>query len=138
MMDLWFSLRHLFSSTHLDRLIPSNTLYIRYSNCIFMSNISAKMYSHSIHRLCLTLRTNSVLRSDSYYQSSLSNSLYRHKPCGMNLRRQNPISPLLYKDILGVLSLILILVVFSSDLPGDPDNYTAANPLNTAPHIKPE
>nr|Q5VJ65.1 RecName: Full=Cytochrome b; AltName: Full=Complex III subunit 3; AltName: Full=Complex III subunit III; AltName: Full=Cytochrome b-c1 complex subunit 3; AltName: Full=Ubiquinol-cytochrome-c reductase complex cytochrome b subunit [Eulemur coronatus]AAS00129.1 cytochrome b [Eulemur coronatus] len=45
------------------------------------------------------------------------------------------------KDLLGLLLLILltlILVLFSPDLLGDPDNYTPANPLNTPPHIKPE
>nr|YP_010758161.1 cytochrome b [Elephantulus fuscipes]WEW63471.1 cytochrome b [Elephantulus fuscipes]WEW63497.1 cytochrome b [Elephantulus fuscipes] len=45
------------------------------------------------------------------------------------------------KDLLGVfaiLILLLLLVLFSPDLLGDPDNYTPANPLNTPPHIKPE
>nr|Q04910.1 RecName: Full=Cytochrome b; AltName: Full=Complex III subunit 3; AltName: Full=Complex III subunit III; AltName: Full=Cytochrome b-c1 complex subunit 3; AltName: Full=Ubiquinol-cytochrome-c reductase complex cytochrome b subunit [Hystrix africaeaustralis] len=45
------------------------------------------------------------------------------------------------KDILGLLLMLtalLILVLFSPDLLGDPDNYTPANPLNTPPHIKPE
>nr|AAW66913.1 cytochrome b [Lepus yarkandensis] len=45
------------------------------------------------------------------------------------------------KDTLGFLMLILLLmllVLFSPDLLGDPDNYTPANPLNTPPHIKPE
>nr|AZL82558.1 cytochrome b [Allactaga major] len=45
------------------------------------------------------------------------------------------------KDALGFLFLILLLlmlVLFSPDLLGDPDNYTPANPLNTPPHIKPE
>nr|AYT32803.1 cytochrome b [Gazella subgutturosa marica] len=45
------------------------------------------------------------------------------------------------KDVLGALLLILalmLLVLFSPDLLGDPDNYTPANPLNTPPHIKPE
>nr|YP_009487409.1 cytochrome b [Toromys rhipidurus]AWB97229.1 cytochrome b [Toromys rhipidurus] len=45
------------------------------------------------------------------------------------------------KDILGLLLMILtmmILILFSPDLLGDPDNYTPANPLNTPPHIKPE
>nr|CAB65700.1 cytochrome b [Lepus timidus] len=45
------------------------------------------------------------------------------------------------KDTLGFLGLILLLmllVLFSPDLLGDPDNYTPANPLNTPPHIKPE
>nr|AVN99349.1 cytochrome b [Giraffa giraffa angolensis] len=45
------------------------------------------------------------------------------------------------KDILGALLLILalmLLVLFTPDLLGDPDIYTPANPLNTPPHIKPE
>nr|APC61021.1 cytochrome b [Mesomys stimulax] len=45
------------------------------------------------------------------------------------------------KDILGLLFMLLILlmlILFSPDLLGDPDNYTPANPLNTPPHIKPE
>nr|AZL82559.1 cytochrome b [Allactaga severtzovi]UPQ63806.1 cytochrome b [Allactaga severtzovi] len=45
------------------------------------------------------------------------------------------------KDALGFLFLILLLlmlVLFTPDLLGDPDNYTPANPLNTPPHIKPE
>nr|QYL33389.1 cytochrome b [Ovis aries] len=45
------------------------------------------------------------------------------------------------KDIVGAILLILILmllVLFTPDLLGDPDNYTPANPLNTPPHIKPE
>nr|AFX95807.1 cytochrome b [Ovis aries]AKP54957.1 cytochrome b [Ovis aries] len=45
------------------------------------------------------------------------------------------------KDILRAILLILILmllVLFTPDLLGDPDNYTPANPLNTPPHIKPE
>nr|ATE90498.1 cytochrome b [Phataginus tricuspis] len=45
------------------------------------------------------------------------------------------------KDILGLFLMIItlmILVLFSPDLLGDPDNYTPANPLNTPPHIKPE
>nr|AAU04559.1 cytochrome b [Sus scrofa coreanus] len=45
------------------------------------------------------------------------------------------------KDILGALFMmliLLILVLFSPDLLGDPDNYTPANPLITPPHIKPE
>nr|QYL33385.1 cytochrome b [Ovis aries] len=45
------------------------------------------------------------------------------------------------KDIVGAILLILILmllVLFTHDLLGDPDNYTPANPLNTPPHIKPE
>nr|ABO27235.1 cytochrome b [Cynopterus horsfieldii] len=44
------------------------------------------------------------------------------------------------KDMLGALVMILallLLVLFSPDLLGDPDNYIPANPLNTPPHIKP-
>nr|QED88293.1 cytochrome b [Capra hircus] len=45
------------------------------------------------------------------------------------------------KDILGAMLLILVLmllVLFTPDLLGDPDNYIPANALNTPPHIKPE
>nr|Q9B1X4.1 RecName: Full=Cytochrome b; AltName: Full=Complex III subunit 3; AltName: Full=Complex III subunit III; AltName: Full=Cytochrome b-c1 complex subunit 3; AltName: Full=Ubiquinol-cytochrome-c reductase complex cytochrome b subunit [Pentalagus furnessi]AAS54916.1 cytochrome b [Pentalagus furnessi]BAB40220.1 cytochrome b [Pentalagus furnessi]BAB40221.1 cytochrome b [Pentalagus furnessi]BAB40222.1 cytochrome b [Pentalagus furnessi] len=45
------------------------------------------------------------------------------------------------KDALGffiLFLLLLLLVLFSPDLLGDPDNYTPANPLSTPPHIKPE
>nr|AAQ04517.1 cytochrome b [Dasyprocta leporina] len=45
------------------------------------------------------------------------------------------------KDIMGFMFMgftILLLVLFSPDLLGDPDNYSPANPLNTPPHIKPE
>nr|UMR55055.1 cytochrome b [Cynopterus brachyotis] len=45
------------------------------------------------------------------------------------------------KDMLGTLAMVLMLlslVLFTSDLLGDPDNYIPANPLNTPPHIKPE
>nr|UFH81856.1 cytochrome b [Orcaella brevirostris] len=46
-----------------------------------------------------------------------------------------------FKDILGALLLILVLLtltLFTPDLLGDPDNYTPANPLSTPAHIKPE
>nr|AIW63946.1 cytochrome b [Microcebus murinus] len=45
------------------------------------------------------------------------------------------------KDLLGLMFLLttlMILVLFSPDLLGDPDNYMPANPLSTPPHIKPE
>nr|WIF29406.1 cytochorome b [Atelerix albiventris] len=45
------------------------------------------------------------------------------------------------KDSLGItliIFILMILVLFSPDLLGDPDNYNPANPLNTPPHIKPE
>ena len=43
--------------------------------------------SHSIHRLCLTMRTDVILRGNSHYQPSLSNPIHWHKPSRMNLRR---------------------------------------------------
>nr|AIG23486.1 cytochrome b [Phascolosorex dorsalis] len=45
------------------------------------------------------------------------------------------------KDALGfmlLLSVLLLLTLFSPDSLGDPDNFSPANPLNTPPHIKPE
>nr|YP_001054762.1 cytochrome b [Anomalurus sp. GP-2005]CAC80521.1 cytochrome b [Anomalurus sp.]CAJ43824.1 cytochrome b [Anomalurus sp. GP-2005] len=45
------------------------------------------------------------------------------------------------KDILGVIvlaTILMLLVLFSPDILGDPDNYIPANPLVTPPHIKPE
>nr|YP_009227745.1 cytochrome b [Salanx cuvieri]AHY20122.1 cytochrome b [Salanx cuvieri] len=45
------------------------------------------------------------------------------------------------KDLVGFVVLFLALVslaLFSPNLLGDPDNFTAANPLVTPPHIKPE
>nr|YP_004300484.1 cytochrome b [Mallotus villosus]ADQ12848.1 cytochrome b [Mallotus villosus] len=45
------------------------------------------------------------------------------------------------KDLVGFMLLFLALVslaLFAPNLLGDPDNYTAANPLVTPPHIKPE
>nr|WNH36858.1 cytochrome b [Gonostoma atlanticum] len=45
------------------------------------------------------------------------------------------------KDLLGFLTLLLILMLFALFAPnllGDPDNFTPANPLVTPPHIKPE
>nr|NP_542242.1 cytochrome b [Tachyglossus aculeatus]CAC88022.1 cytochrome b [Tachyglossus aculeatus] len=45
------------------------------------------------------------------------------------------------KDLLGffIATLaLMLLVLFTPDLLGDPDNYTPANPLSTPPHIKPE
>nr|AZZ71993.1 cytochrome b [Holbrookia lacerata] len=46
-----------------------------------------------------------------------------------------------YKDLLGALILIVILLafaLFSPNLLGDPENFSPANPLVTPPHIKPE
>nr|ABY80901.1 cytochrome b [Xantusia bolsonae] len=46
-----------------------------------------------------------------------------------------------YKDLLGVLmiiTLLLTLSLFSPNLLGDPENFTPANPMMTPPHIKPE
>nr|AMP84256.1 cytochrome b [Omobranchus elegans] len=46
-----------------------------------------------------------------------------------------------YKDLLGFVALLIALIslaLFSPNLLGDPDNFTAANPLVTPAHIKPE
>nr|AAQ08469.1 cytochrome b [Trichopodus leerii] len=46
-----------------------------------------------------------------------------------------------YKDLLGVIAMLIALIslsLFSPNLLGDPDNFTPANPLVTPPHIKPE
>nr|ANK79331.1 cytochrome b [Triplophysa alticeps] len=46
-----------------------------------------------------------------------------------------------YKDLLGFVIMLLALTslaLFSPNLLGDPENFTAANPLVTPPHIKPE
>ena len=43
-----------------------------------------------------------------------------------------------YTRCLTIILILLILVLFSPGLLRDPDNYTPANCLNIAPHIKPE
>ncbi|TEA33997.1 hypothetical protein DBR06_SOUSAS2310099, partial [Sousa chinensis] len=118
-------------------------------------------YSHCIYRLCTTMRTNVILRGKSHYKPALSNPIYwyhssltavhllflhetgSNNPTGIPSDIDKiPFHPYYtIKDILGTLLLILvslILVLFSPDLLGDPDNYTPANPLNTPLHIKPE
>eukprot|EP00069_Balaena_mysticetus_P010707 bmy_06834T0 len=118
-------------------------------------------HSHHIHRLRPTLRTNIILRRNCHHKPTLSNPIYRHYPplaavhllflheTGSNNPTgipadidKIPFHPYYtIKDILGALLLILaslILVLFSPDLLGDPDNYTPANPLSTPPHIKPK
>ena len=42
--------------------------------------------SHSIHRLCPTMRTDIILRGNSHHQSPLSNPIHWHEPSRMNLR----------------------------------------------------
>nr|APC60905.1 cytochrome b [Hoplomys gymnurus] len=66
-----------------------------------------------------------------------------NNPSGMNSDSDKiPFHPYYtIKDILGLLFMLMtltMLILFSPDLLGDPDNYTPANPLNTPPHIKPE
>nr|AVD30039.1 cytochrome b [Psammomys vexillaris] len=66
-----------------------------------------------------------------------------NNPLGLNSNADKiPFHPYYtVKDFLGVnllISFFMLLVLFSPDLLGDPDNYTPANPLNTPPHIKPE
>uniref|UniRef100_A0A4X1UGU3 Uncharacterized protein n=1 Tax=Sus scrofa TaxID=9823 RepID=A0A4X1UGU3_PIG len=47
------------------------------------------IYSHSnsFYRLCTTLRTNTILKSNSHHKLTLSNPIHPNRPCGMNLRR---------------------------------------------------
>nr|ASU92827.1 cytochrome b [Proechimys guyannensis] len=66
-----------------------------------------------------------------------------NNPSGLNSNSDKiPFHPYYtIKDILGLLFMLMtlmMLILFSPDLLGDPDNYTPANPLNTPPHIKPE
>nr|YP_009520051.1 cytochrome b [Proechimys mincae]ATB18378.1 cytochrome b [Proechimys mincae] len=66
-----------------------------------------------------------------------------NNPSGLNSNSDKiPFHPYYtIKDILGLMFMLLILmmlILFTPDLLGDPDNYTPANPLNTPPHIKPE
>ena len=153
--------------------------------------------SHSIHRLCPTMRTNIILRGNNEDRFETDINLLSAIPyIGTNLVEwiwggfsvdkatltwffafhfilpfiiaalaivhllflhetgsNNPTGILsdadkipyhpyyIIKDILGAILLILalmLLVLSTPDLLGDPDNYTPANPLNTPPHIKPE
>nr|ATB18313.1 cytochrome b [Proechimys guairae] len=66
-----------------------------------------------------------------------------NNPSGLNSNSDKiPFHPYYtIKDILGLMFMLLflmMLILFTPDLLGDPDNYTPANPLNTPPHIKPE
>lgn len=74
--------------------------------------------------------------------------LFLHKTGSKNLSGLNydsdkiPFHPYYtIKDIVGLLFIVLILlslVLFSSNLLGEPDNYTPAKAQNTPPHIQPE
>ncbi|TEA26207.1 hypothetical protein DBR06_SOUSAS18110047 [Sousa chinensis] len=122
---------------------------------------TAYSYSYCIYRLCTTMRTNVILRGKSHYKPALSNPVHWHysllaavhllffhetgsnNPTGIpSDTGKIPFHPYYtIKDILGALLLILaslILVLFSLNLLGNPDNYTLANPLDTRPHIKSE
>nr|ARE30542.1 cytochrome b [Ophisops leschenaultii] len=66
-----------------------------------------------------------------------------NNPTGLNSNSDKiPFHPYFsYKDMLGVLLMLLVLlslVLFSPNILGDPENFTPANPLVTPPHIKPE
>nr|AFN06972.1 cytochrome b [Epalzeorhynchos kalopterus] len=66
-----------------------------------------------------------------------------NNPMGLSLNADKiPFHPYFsYKDLVGFVVIILILVImalFSPNLLGDPENFTPANPLVTPPHIKPE
>nr|ARE30446.1 cytochrome b [Ophisops cf. beddomei] len=80
--------------------------------------------------------------------TSLIHLLFLHEtgsnnPTGLNSNIDKiPFHPYYsYKDMLGasILTLLLLLLVFfSPNILGDPENFTPANPLVTPPHIKPE
>nr|AML60308.1 cytochrome b [Mesembrinella sp. ACMJ-2016] len=66
-----------------------------------------------------------------------------NNPLGLNSNSDKiPFHPyFIYKDIVGFLLMILfliLLVLISPNLLGDPDNFTPANPLVTPIHIQPE
>lgn len=57
---------------------------------------------NSLHRLCITLRTNKILRSHSYYKFSISHSIHWKNNCRMIMgrifcRRSN-IKPIFYNS----------------------------------------
>nr|YP_009910870.1 cytochrome b [Darevskia caucasica]QDP70099.1 cytochrome b [Darevskia caucasica] len=80
--------------------------------------------------------------------TSMIHLLFLHEtgsnnPAGLNSNTDKiPFHPYYsYKDLLGALTMLLILLLltlFSPNLLGDPENFTPANPLVTPPHIKPE
>nr|YP_009910935.1 cytochrome b [Darevskia chlorogaster]QDP70164.1 cytochrome b [Darevskia chlorogaster] len=80
--------------------------------------------------------------------TSMVHLLFLHEtgsnnPAGLNSNSDKiPFHPYYsYKDLLGALTMLLILLLlalFSPNLLGDPENFSPANPLVTPPHIKPE
>nr|ARE30560.1 cytochrome b [Ophisops cf. jerdonii] len=80
--------------------------------------------------------------------TSMVHLLFLHEtgsnnPTGLNSNLDKiPFHPYYsYKDALGALLMILfllLLVFFTPNILGDPENFTPANPLVTPPHIKPE
>nr|ACC77684.1 cytochrome b [Maracaiba zuliae] len=80
--------------------------------------------------------------------ASMIHLLFLHEtgsnnPTGLNSNTDKiPFHPYFsYKDMLGaalMITLLLMLALFSPNLLGDPENFTPANPLVTPPHIKPE
>nr|YP_009114956.1 cytochrome b [Goniurosaurus luii]AIZ35734.1 cytochrome b [Goniurosaurus luii] len=66
-----------------------------------------------------------------------------NNPTGLNTNTDKiPFHPYFsYKDLLGaimLMTLLLMMALFSPNLLGDPENFSPANPLVTPPHIKPE
>ncbi|VFV40690.1 cytochrome b [Lynx pardinus] len=124
MMKLRLPARSLPNPTNPYRPFPSHTLYIRHNNCLFISHSHLPRPLAAVHLLFL-------------HETGSNN------PSGITSDSDKiPFHPYYtIKDILGLLVLILtliLLVLFSPDLLGDPDNYIPANPLSTPPHIKPE
>nr|WNH18005.1 cytochrome b [Canthigaster solandri] len=66
-----------------------------------------------------------------------------NNPLGLNPNTDKiPFHPYFtYKDIIGfmvLLTMLLVLALYLPNLLGDPDNFSPANPLTTPAHIKPE
>nr|YP_010977673.1 cytochrome b [Goniurosaurus bawanglingensis]WOA02159.1 cytochrome b [Goniurosaurus bawanglingensis] len=66
-----------------------------------------------------------------------------NNPTGLNSNTDKiPFHPYFtYKDLLGatmLITMLLLMTLFSPNLLGDPENFSPANPLVTPPHIKPE
>ena len=80
-----FNILHLPISTCRTRNILRILYFHRnmkhHCNPFICSNI------HSIHRICSSMRTNVLLRSNSNYKLTISNPIHRNYPSRMNLRR---------------------------------------------------
>lgn len=70
---------------------PHRTKYILWI-LLFLRNLkywhlsTNSSYTNSFPRICPTLRSNKILRSNCYYKPSFRHPLHRKNPCRMNLR----------------------------------------------------